>query len=204
MKSLNTYRLWKWPLPLSSYLMLTALKDFTKGSVIIPMNVWETEKAATSKSVSWWRRGLGFYVPPPQHWVSSPVCHRTTLLFLEVSVGVQSSLCKTESSYDVKTRVWWNGEYEHFMCVYTCRLWSWKTRAWSAHPEPACSRIDYISTVLKPSACLAWVQGIVAWPWHHTNTLPWFPSVWCENLALAWNVPQGCTVIISLHAKRQY
>lgn len=213
MKSVNTYRRWKLPLPPSSYLMLTTLKHFTKGSTIIPMNVWKTEKISDFQFSAMVKKRTWVLCSSSLHWVFSPVCHRTTLLFLVVSMGVESSLCKKESSYDVKTRVWLNGEYECFMCVCVpvrmyvcvhvhvvfpkdtssvCPLWA------SLQPY------DCISAVLKPSTCPAWAQSIAAWAWHGAGMLPWFPVVWCANLASVWSIPQRHTVSISLHATRQY
>ena len=205
MKSVNTYRLWKLPLPLSSYLVLTTLKHFTKGSTTIPMNVWETEKISDFQVSIMVKKRTWVLCSSSFHWASSPVCHRTTLLFLEVSMEVQSSLCKKDSSYDVKTRVWWNGEYEYFMCMcvhvrvvfpkdtcLVCLLWA------SLQPR------DSVSTALKPLTCPARVQNIVAWPWHHASVLPWFPVVQCENLASVGSIPQRHTISISLYATRQY
>lgn len=212
MKSVNTYRLWKWPLPLSSYLMLTTLKRFTKGSTIIPMNVWKTEKISDFQFSIMVKKRTWVLHSSSLHWVLSPVCHRTTLLFLEVSMGVQSSPCKKESSYDVKTRVWWNGEYEHFMCarmhvcMYVCvpvHVVFLKGTSLVCPLRASVQPYDCTSTVLKPVTCPAWAQSIVAWPWHHASMLPWFPVVRCANLASVWSIPQRHTVSISLYATRQ-
>lgn len=149
MKSVNTYRLQKLLLPLSSYLMLTTLKHFTKGSTIIPMNVWETDKINDCQISVMVKKKASVLCSSSLHWLSPPVCHITPLLFSEASMGVQSSLCKVESSYDVKTKVWWDEEYKHFMSahVHTCMciLCSQETLAMPAHSETAYSHVTVLA-----------------------------------------------------------